>query len=47
MITHSDVKNYSCSTCNATFTTNSSMRKHQVTVHDGERNFACDACDMK
>jgi KRAB domain-containing zinc finger protein len=38
---------YKCDICTKTFTVKMGLRSHLNTVHNEERNFACNACDFK
>ena len=38
---------YKCSECGKQFTTQSSLKQHFQTVHEGIKNHECNQCDFK
>ena len=41
---HEKQKSLSCPNCNSTFTTNSKLKRHIMTVHEGIKPFKCEFC---
>ena len=44
---HHKANSYKCETCNKLFKEKSAVKCHQREVHQGERKYRCDQCDMR
>ena len=45
MTTHNEVKPYKCILCNTRCSTNSKLKQHIASVHEGKKPFKCNICD--